>query len=144
MNKLKSLLTLTVAASLLAFTGSCLAGNNKVKTHFDAKNIKFEKTDVKGVSVTTLWGKGDDAVLLLKIDAGVTMPWHAHTNRYWGMSIQGNWVHIDEHSNEHVVSPGSYATQKGQVFHGDRCDGTEDCLLLLDFEGKRDLYLPKD
>lgn len=143
MTTIKNLLIASITASFMFFAVSASAGYKSDKTFFDANDIRFEKTDVKGVSVITMWGEGDDAVLLLKIDAGVTMPWHAHTNRYWGMSVQGNWVHIDENHKEHIVTPRSYATQKGKVFHGDRCDGSEDCLLILDFEGARDLYLPK-
>lgn len=143
MTTLKQSLIAGITATIMLFAGSAFAGHKSAKTHFDAKDIQFKKTDVKGVSVITLWGEGNDAVLLLKMDAGVTMPWHSHTNRYWGMSIQGNWVHTDENRKEHVVTPGSYVTQKGEVFHGDCCVGTENCILLLDFEGARDLHLPK-
>lgn len=132
-----------ILTGLMLLVGASTASAESNKTHFDLKDVQFEKTDIEGVSVTVLWGEGDNAILLLKLDAGTTMPWHAHTNKYWGMSVQGNWVHIDENRNEHVVTPGSYATQKGKVFHGDRCEGTDDCLLLLDFEGARDLYLPE-
>ena len=75
------------------------------------------------------------------MEPGVAIPMHVHTHDYWGMSIQGNWVHIEADGTEVPTAVGAYAFVEGGVPHADRCDGESPCIGLLDFAGPRDVAL---
>lgn len=88
------------------------------------------------------WTQEDaDYGMIVKIEAGVELPRHRHTHDYHGMTIQGNWVHSFEKGDDHVLAPGSYTFQAGKENHGDRCEGTVDCLILIHQHGPRDFFL---
>ena len=89
------------------------------------------------------WTKPGDYGMIVKIEAGVVLPRHSHTYDYHGMTIQGNWVHSYEKGDERLLPSGSYAFQKGKEDHGDRCEGTQDCLILIHQHGPRDFFPEK-
>lgn len=100
---------------------------------------------IPGVELALGWGDpeaGDD-IWLIRMAPGANLPSHAHTNDYWGMTIQGTWVHVHEDGSESATTPGDYAFVEGGVFHGDRCDGDVACIGLLDFDGARDAIFPQ-
>lgn len=89
------------------------------------------------------WTKPGDYGMIVKIEAGVVLPRHSHTHDYHGMTIQGNWVHSYKKGDERLLPPGSYAFQEGKEDHGDRCEGTQDCLILIHQHGPRDFFPEK-
>ena len=99
---------------------------------------------IPGVQLALAWGTpeaGDD-IWLIRMDPGAGVPSHLHTNDYWGITIQGDWVHVHEDGYEAVAKPGAYAFVKGGALHADRCDGDIPCIGLLDFNGERDAIFP--
>ena len=86
------------------------------------------------------WTKKGDYGMIVKIEAGVELPRHSHTYDYHGMTIQGNWVHSYKKGDERLLPSGSYAFQAGKEDHGDRCEGTLDCLILIHQHGPRDFF----
>lgn len=105
-------------------------------------DLKFEQGG-PGISFALVWGdwnKGDYG-MVVRIKAGHAAPLHSHTHDYHGVTIQGNWVHSYGDGVEHVLTPGAYAFQAGGDDHGDRCAGTEDCLILIHQHGPRDFHV---
>ncbi len=97
-----------------------------------------------GLAFALVWGDWtkDDYGMIVKIDAGVTAPRHAHTFDYHGLSIQGNWVHTFGENDTRSMTPGGYIFQPGGEDHGDRCDGAQDCLIYIHQHGPRD-FIPE-
>lgn len=89
------------------------------------------------------WSKGDYG-MIVRIRAGHAAPKHSHTFDYHGVTIQGNWVHTYGENDDRKLAPGGYTFQSGQEDHGDRCEGTQDCLILIHQHGPRDFILPRN
>ncbi len=97
-----------------------------------------------GLDFALLWGdwtKGEYG-MVVRIRAGHAAPNHSHTSDYHGVTVQGTWVHTYGESDERRLAPGSYAFQSGKEEHGDRCEGPQDCLILIHQHGPRDFILP--
>ena len=99
-----------------------------------------------GLHFALVWGDWakDDYGMIVKIEAGAAAPRHSHTSDYHGVTIQGNWVHTFVEGDDRTLAPGSYAFQSGKEDHGDRCEGPEDCLILIHQHGPRDFILPSN
>ena len=97
-----------------------------------------------GLEFALLWGDWtkDDYGMIVKIKAGHAAPRHSHTSNYHGVTIQGKWVHTYGDNDDRALAPGSYAFQSGGEDHGDRCEGPQDCLILIHQHGPRDFILP--
>ena len=97
-----------------------------------------------GIHFALVWGDWtkDDYGMIAKIEAGHAAPKHSHTSDYHGVTIQGNWVHTFGENDDRTLAPGSYAFQSGKEDHDDRCEGPEDCLILIHQHGPRDFILP--
>lgn len=99
-----------------------------------------------GLKFARLWGDWDkgDYGMIVNIKAGQTVARHSHTADYHGVTIRGNWVHTYGLDDERVQTPGSYAFQSGQEDHEDRCEGPEDCFVLIHQQGPRDFIMTND
>lgn len=131
----------TLAATALALTlaTAAFAGG---ENHVALSGVDWVDAPIPGVQLAHAWG--DDATgarWLIKMDPGVALPMHTHTHDYWGLSIQGTWVHIETDGTEVATGPGDYSLVTGGVAHADRCDGDIPCIGLLDFAGPRDVAL---
>ena len=134
------------ATFLATVVGTVLASTAMAGTHL-SRSID-DLTWVKGgpgLYFALLWGdwnKGDYG-MVVKIKAGHAAPRHSHTADYHGVTIQGKWVHTYGSKDDRILTPGSYAFQSGKENHGDRCEGPQDCLILIHQHGPRDFILPK-
>lgn len=137
--------TLIATAAALILSTTAYAASHGSERSLDSNNIEWEESGVPGAQFGLLWGSTaeKDATWLVRIAPGAAFPVHAHTNDYWGLVLQGNWVHIGPEGNELNVPEGSYTLQVAGDWHADRCEGTEDCIILLDFDGVRDAYFPE-
>lgn len=140
---MKNILIAAVAAVVLS--SAALAQNHGEELRIDSETIEWAESGVPGAQFSLLWGssEGKDATWLVRMTPGTAFPVHAHTNDYWGVAVQGNWVHIGPEGDELNVNEGAYAFQAGGEWHADRCDGTENCFILLDFDGIRDAFFPE-
>jgi hypothetical protein len=138
---LKPLLAATFAALL---STSAFAENHSENHLVMSSDIAWQEV-IPGIQLALGWGNPDagDDIWLIRMEPGAALPSHAHTNDYWGMTIQGMWVHIHEDGSETATGFGDYAFVEGGVFHADRCDGDVPCIGLLDFDGKRDAIFPE-
>ena len=133
-----------IAAIVAALISNIAAaqGTAEAETHFALANVQWVDAPIPGVQLVLAWG--DDATgaaWLIKMDPGVALPMHTHTHDYWGLSIQGTWVHIEADGTEIPTGAGDYALVSGGVVHADRCDSDVPCIGLLDFAGPRDVAL---
>jgi len=97
-----------------------------------------------GLHFALLWGDWTKSNygMVVKIKAGHAAPKHSHTSDYHGVTIQGKWIHTFGEGDHRTLTPGSYAFQSGKENHGDRCEGSQDCLILIHQHGPRDFILP--
>ena len=96
-----------------------------------------------GLDFALVWGdwtKGDYG-MIVRIKAGHAAPRHSHTSDYHGVTIQGSWLHTYGENDERKLAPGGYAFQSGTENHGDRCEGPQDCLILIHQHGPRDFVV---
>lgn len=129
------------AAAALISTAAFAESHGHGESHVLLKDVEWADV-IPGVQIAHAWG--DDAtgaVWLVKMQPGVALPMHVHTNDYWGTGIYGNWVHIDADGIEVPTVPGDYSLIKGGTVHADRCDGDVECVILLDFAGPRDVEI---
>jgi anti-sigma factor ChrR (cupin superfamily) len=133
-----------IAAALMALisTGAFADNHTHAESHVSLDAVEWVDAPIPGVQLALAWG--DDATgarWLFKMDPGVALPMHTHTHDYWGLSIQGTWVHIEADGTEVSTGPGDYSLVRGGVVHADRCDSDIPCIGLLDFAGPRDVAL---
>jgi len=132
---------IAAAAAALISTTAFAESHDHGETHVALKDVEWVDA-LPGVQLALAWG--DDATgaaWLFKMDPGVALPMHTHTNDYWGLSIQGNWVHIEADGTEVPTVAGDYSLVKGGAVHADRCDSDIPCIGLLAFTGPRDVAL---
>ncbi|WP_420546757.1 cupin domain-containing protein [Curvivirga sp.] len=129
-------------AMMIAVTTNAQAESDHV---FKFDDVAWQETGLEGAQMAILWGKEEDnsAVFAFKIQPGVEIPPHLHANDYWGIAVQGNWVHIDEHGEEVSTAQEAYTLIRGGEAHSDRCAGPEVCINVLDFVGARDIVFPE-
>lgn len=136
---LKPLLT----AAALTFAASAAVADEQHIFMFD--DVDWQPAGLEGAEMAILWGSEEDetAMWAFRLQPGVAIPAHTHSNDYWGFAIQGNWVHVDADGNEVITAQDSYALIKADEPHADRCDGPEVCINILDFDGARDIIFPE-
>jgi anti-sigma factor ChrR (cupin superfamily) len=115
------------------------AGTEKHIFKFD--DVQWKNAGLPGAEIAILWGNEEDgsAVYAFRLQPGVTIPAHTHSNDYWGFAIQGKWEHIDENGHKVVTGQNAYALIRAKTKHADRCVGPEVCINILDFVGTRDI-----
>ena len=131
----------TLLSATTAFAES-LGHDHTGETTSRSKMWNGSTQPIPGVQLAQAWG--DDATgttWLFKMDPGIALAMHTHTNDYWGLSIAGNWVHIEGDGTEVPTVPGDYSLLEGGVVHADRCDSDIPCIGLLAFTGPRDVAL---
>jgi quercetin dioxygenase-like cupin family protein len=133
--------TMMAAATATLLTTSAFAeGEDHAGTHFLYADVEWSFAPMPGFALGQVWGDAEDGkAWLFRLDPGVTLPMHWHSHDYWGMAIQGQWVHLETDGTETTSGPGDYSQIKVGVVHGDRCDGDVPCIALLQFvDGPRD------
>jgi quercetin dioxygenase-like cupin family protein len=135
---------IAAAAAILISTTAFAQGHSHADAHVALKDVKWVDAPIPGVQLALAWGEdAKGATWLFKMNPGVALPRHTHTNTYWGLTIAGNWVHIEANGKEIRTVPGDYSMVKGGVVHADRCDGPIACIGLLHFIGPRDVQVVK-
>ncbi|PXW67565.1 hypothetical protein C7964_106140 [Loktanella sp. PT4BL] len=137
---LKTLIAATAATLLTTFATA--DGHGHGAMHVALENVAWEDAPLPGVQLALAWGEdATGATWLFKMEPGVALPMHTHSSDYWGLTIQGNWVHIEGEGTEVPTGPGDYALVPAGEPHADRCDSDVECIFLLDFAGPRDVAL---
>ncbi len=135
---------LTVSTVLAAGAIGYAAGAKKAAVNMPVSEAKWNDMPGSPIKIATLWGnrdKGPEYGVLFKFPGGFEVPRHAHTNDYQGVAISGVWIHITEDGKPVELSPGGYVFQPGKQFHGDKCKGPEECMIMVHGHGKGDFIL---
>jgi len=142
--------TIAGAVLLLAAGGLSSSAAAKAKGNPPANvptaEVKWEPY-APGVplQVGQIWGdrnKGDHG-MFLKLPAGFEAGMHSHTSDYYGILVQGTWVHTNEGdtSAPKELTPGSYVFQPGKQNHSDLCKSKIDCITFIYQDAKGD-FIP--
>jgi anti-sigma factor ChrR (cupin superfamily) len=139
-NIIKNLALATVLSSVVSV--SAMADSGMMKP-FD--QMKWTAIGETGMSLSIIWGDRDSGpyAMYLKLPGNnYAVSSHAHTNDYRGITVQGVWQH--EFAGEKKQLPvGSYVFQPGNEFHTDSCVSKEECILLIQQDGKGDAIFPE-
>lgn len=136
------------ALGAAAVFGVLPAQANAQSTVVAAEDAKLAPLDLRapdGAAMALLWGDpaNGPSAMLLRLPKG-PIPVHVHSSTYHLMVLRGTMKHWDEAGTEAAarpLGPGSYWRQPGGMAHGDACL-SEDCLVHLVWDGKRDAYRP--
>jgi len=126
--------SLVIAATLCAVGALAQAEDGHI---FNFDDVDWQPAGVEGAEFAILWGSVDDstAIFAYRVQPGAVIPLHTHPNDYWGLSIQGRWIHFDADGNEEIHGQEAYAFVKGGDVHGDSCAGPEVCINIVDSDG---------
>ena len=144
-----SIATVTKMVAVIALTGfistigsvSVNAGEHTMGT--DWEKLNWVKRGP--IEVVMLWGssEGEESAFFLKIKAGKSPgKMHAHSEDYRGVTLQGTWLKTTANDSLKMYPAGSYLFQPKKEWHNDGCAGPENCILLIHFEGPRDVFFP--
>lgn len=140
----KILAKLFIAATLSTGVSAGLANHAAAEQHSSRSldNLSWESGG-PGLDFALVWGDWTQGGygMIVRIRAGHAAPRHSHTHDYHGVTIQGKWAHTYGDDDERTLVPGSYAFQSGKQDHGDRCEGPQDCLILIHQHGPRDFII---
>jgi quercetin dioxygenase-like cupin family protein len=106
-----------------------------------AKEIKFEKTPVNGVTKADLWGNSDTGAhgTLTRFEATTDNGLHTHANAVRVVVISGNFLYGSGEEPAKKFGPGSYIFIPAGMKHTSGCDAGETCLFFEEQSGKFDL-----
>lgn len=117
----------------------------------DGKAVVAPKGDLKwvdqgmaGISAATVDGdmKKGASHFFLKYPAGLVTPLHHHSPDHYVTVMSGNLVLVVD-GKDHPVPPGSFFALTGKEPHAARCEGKEDCVMLVDARGPWDVVPEK-
>jgi quercetin dioxygenase-like cupin family protein len=138
---------LLAAAGIVAASALGASADDRMITvkREDAKFVPVDPSRPGLAQIAVLAGDpatGPSSMLMkMKKTQGVL---HYHTAGYDLVVVEGQMKHWGEREKEAqvpVLGPGSYWHQPGGQLHGDSCL-SEECLMFIKWEGKRDALLP--
>ncbi len=134
---LKKIMTTLAIVATVVFTQTIAQAEEVHK--FD--QVDWKPAGIKGIDIAVLWGNEADssAVYAFRFQPGVVIPAHIHSRDYWGIAVQGKWVHIDAKGKRVVTGQNAFVRVRGHDVHGDSCAGPKVCINIVDFDGARDL-----
>lgn len=101
--------------------------------------------DVKCLSDAIETGNPDSgpSTLLLKATPGCVVPWHYHTAAEQLVVIYGTVLTEMSDHPASVLLTGGFAVMASQVPHRFVCQGQHECLMMVSFDRKYDIYWGK-
>ena len=148
MKSMKSTLAKMAAVLALAgFVGTISSASVDAGEH--AMGTDWEKLNwvTRGpLQVVALWGdpKVEESAFFVKLRPGQKGALHAHSEDYHGVTLQGIWLKTMSDNSVKMLPAGSHILQLKKDWHIDDCAGPEDCILLIHFEGPRDVIFPEE
>jgi mannose-6-phosphate isomerase-like protein (cupin superfamily) len=128
-----------------ALIGSlALAGAESRSVVAPKGDLKWKDAGIPGVSTAAVDGdmqKGQSH-FFLKYPAGFVSPLHHHSPDHYVTTVTGNLILVMD-GKDHPVPPGSFFALTGKAPHVARCEGKEDCVMLVDARGPWDVVPEK-
>lgn len=115
------------------------------------KSVVIAKSDLKWADagipgVTTAAVDGDmshgKSHFFLKYPAGFVTPLHHHSADHYVTTVSGNLTLVVD-GKDHSLAPGSFFALRGKAPHVARCEGKEDCVMLVDARAPWDVVPEK-
>ena len=131
-----------------AFVAGIAVGKVPEQPKFIAvEEVKWD--DVGGPKLAQLTGDYKKAAYsgLLKIPAGFTSPFHAHTGAYEAVQIQGtssHWLRGEDGTKAKKMTPGSYWMMPAKLEHVSACAPGTDCIMYIWQKRKFDVIPGKE
>ena len=115
----------------------------------DASELKwgpmFPKDPQHSPMISVVYGSLNKGPMgfFLKAPAGAQFPRHWHSNDYYGVVVQGTWMHSFADPNDvKKGGPGSTWYQPGKQVHGDACAPGADCLIFISTPSGKEDFTP--
>ena len=107
-------------------------------------DLKWVDQGIPGVSAATVDGdmKKGASHFFLKYPAGLVTPVHHHSPDHYVTVMSGSLVLMVD-GKDHPVPPGSFFALTGKEPPAARCEGKEDCVMLVDARGPWDVVPEK-
>lgn len=130
--------------STLALTALATLAHAHEGPVFKLDHVQWQPAGLPGAEMAVLWGDEHrgTAVWAFRLQPGVAIPAHTHSNDYWGFAIQGSWAHIDRNGQTIVTAQDAYVRIQANESHADRCVGPQVCINIIQFRGARDIHFP--
>ncbi len=143
----KSLTKMTVLAVFVAQVAGISSASAYAGEHADGADwYKLNWVNKGPIQISYLWGdlKVEESAYSVKLQPGQKGGKHAHSEDYHGVTIQRTWFKTDNNDNVNIITVGSHIKQSKNEWHMDECAGPEICILLIHFEGPRDIFFPDE
>ena len=133
----QSLKSIGLSLVLVGVTITAEADGHAKQYIFPFDEVNWLPAGVEGAEYQILWGEASDAsaVYAYRLQPGAVIPLHTHPNDYYGLSVQGRWIHIDADGNEEITDQGQFVLIRGGLLHGDSCAGPDVCINIVDSIG---------
>jgi quercetin dioxygenase-like cupin family protein len=120
-----------IAVPVLAAAGSSIVPRAQVV---------FKDAGVPGVSTAEVEGSMASGAshFYLRYAAGLVTPLHHHSADHYVTTVAGDLVLVVD-GKETRLPPGSFFALTGKKPHIGRCEGKEDCVMLIDARGPWDV-----
>ena len=120
------------------------AASEKKVIYASSSSAKFERSPMKGVSMSVLWGDPDKGAhgTFTKFEPGYDAGTHIHSNDTMITVIKGAYLYKDD-EGEKRVGPGEFLRVPGGHKHWSGGDKTEGALFYQEGTGKFDLIPAK-
>ena len=137
-----TLATLAAVVALAGFFGTN-ASAQEAGAGTDLENLDWVERGP--IAIVRLWGDDStESAFLLKQEPGYKNTFHAHSEDYHGVTLQGVWLKTIADGSVIEVPVGSHFLQTKEEMHIDACAGPDACVLLIHFDGPRDIIRPDD
>lgn len=135
---------LVAGVAILACAGGAVhAAGDPVRLTLEDMNfapVLASKPD--GPKVDHVWGDPREGAhgVMVKFPAGYTTDYRSNTAAQHGVVIKGTFISQPKGAAEgKKLGPGSYWFQPGDQQYSMRCEGSEECLLYMTFDGAYDI-----
>jgi len=140
-----TLAKMAVVMALAGFVGTISSASADAGEH--PMGTDWEKLNwvTRGpLQIVALWGdpKVEASTFFVKLRPGQKGALHAHSEDYYGVTIQGTWLKTMGDEGVKKIVAGSYIMQPKKAWHIDHCAGPETCVFFINFLGPRDVYFP--
>jgi mannose-6-phosphate isomerase-like protein (cupin superfamily) len=107
-------------------------------------DLQWVDQGIPGVSAAAVDGdmRKGASHFFLKYPAGLVTPLHHHSPDHYVTVVSGSLVLVVD-GKDHPLPPGSFFALTGKEPHAARCEGTDDCVMLVDARGPWDVVPEK-
>ena len=141
----RPVLAMLVATAAIVSSIPASEAQNAPKTGVQpGAGLTWKGVGVPGVATAVVNGdmaKGPSH-FFLRYNKGLVTPLHYHSADHYGTTVTGTLVLVVD-GKEHRLAPGSFFSLINKAKHIARCEGADDCVMLIDARGAWDVVAGK-